>query len=167
MSTETRPVGTETLSDVEISKKAHETMADLASRILTTPEFTAALGKGYFRRNITHPDVYFEKNGVEYRVYYKAEPNRFESRYIQNYDATISLSVDKYDPKQETDGNHKQIGSVNLYTYFTEDQNGEVTNYRGGSISVEDETGSEQQNSAEALGLIPQVLSDFYQPIKL
>ncbi len=163
----------EQLSRPEEARIAHETAIDIANNLLGIPEFNAALGKTFFGRSfpnggraIIDGGVFFNLEGFGYHVSFHGEPLRFSAREVRNYSAMVRMDVKKYGAEPEEGADRPRVASLSLYSAFTEDQNGEVKEYKTGHVTVEDESG--KFNGSEAVDKINENFGALYpSPVSL
>ncbi len=163
----------EILSPAELGEKTHAFITDIVTKLQGVPEFGNALRRDFFGRNIPGigrdlSHVYFERKGEFYGwvISYHAEPKRFRAR---EYDPSIILSINKFKadpnlPRDQAAGD--QVESVYLTTAFTENTDGKILRFTGGSARVSDEKGHEYEREM-ALEKIPGILADLFAPIKI
>lgn len=171
MITRDSDTGGRILTDAEVSKKAHETITDLAGRLLATPEFMKHLGITFFGRSfdqggrsLINDGVSFPLGTCDYFVEWRAEPFRFSPLDVRNYTVTMELNLLKFTHSIDSD---PSTSSLFLSTVFVEDQNGNPVEFQYGGIQLADRTHGTDTNPDTAFDKIPQVFPDFYKPIKL
>lgn len=163
----------EYLSRPEEARIAHETATDLANNLLGIPEFNAALGKTFFGRSfpnggraIIDDGVFFNLDGFGYHVSFHGEPLRFSPRDVRNYNAMVRMDIRKYGKAPEEGADRPRVASLNLYSSFIEDQDGEVQEYKTGHVMIEDESG--MFKGSEAVEKINENFGDLYpSPVSL
>ncbi|MBI2613478.1 MAG: hypothetical protein HYW62_01800 [Candidatus Levybacteria bacterium] len=154
----------EVLSPVELGKKTHAIIINVATKLQEVPEFRNALYDAFFNTNLAFEGrnidrIRFQKGGYIYGIAYKAERSHSVSKGDPSSHVSISLSIIK-NPVAFP----RNLLYVDLTTEFDE-THGEISQFTDGTARVQDAS-LDVREGAGALEKMPKILGDLFTPIK-